>query len=302
MFVEHRFTSVFDGTWQCTMFILASWTKSGYVLQRVLRFLLPCILLVTGSSLLTASKLNIHYSNIWLFNVFGFANLNLFILWCFVKRIGNDRIQRYSVVVNFVGIFMFAVMIKNMLACTIVVVTFWLPLAAHVAAILYIPSISEIRINDMNHSSQPNRLFFLGNAAVVTTNESNVLKECNITHILELTDGRSRNNPSKVPYNIILSQRMVSDVIGDKSPNDLFAIASQLIEFMKGCQKNNGTLLIHCSSGIALSTKFAIFYLVKEQYVPNVYNAYDLIRKSRPIVDVSLHDLKVLEKELRKTK
>lgn len=269
----------------------------------MLRLWLPFILFITGSSCLTATKFNVSISN-WILDIIGFTNLILFVL-CFIENIGIERVKLYSVFVNFVGIFISAVFIQNILACTIVVLTFWLPLASYAAVILYIPLVSEVRIEDnvnKNNSQKQKLLFFLGNAATVTANESKLLTECKITHILELTDGKSRNNPTKVPYSIILNQRMVSDVIGDKSSNDLFAIASQSIDYIRGCQEKNGTLLIHCSIGISLSTKFAIYYLVKEQHVATVSDAYNLIRKSRPIADVSVHDLKELEKELTKTK
>lgn len=289
--------------------IITSWTKSGFLYQTILRYWIPLILFCTSLVLfMSAASSKVrndpNITNTILFVIYGCIHLVLLAL-CYVERIGGmERIKLVSDEINFIGMFISAVVMKDLTICSILVLTYWLPLATYGAINLYIPSISEIRVNDPiddNNRNASKLLFYLSNA--IATHESKVLTECRITHILELTDGKSRNNLSKLPSHIILSQRMVSDTIGDNSANDLFTIANQSIEFIRGCQdKKDGVLLIHCNDGISLSTKFALYYLVKEKYVSTVYEAYRLIQKSRPVVSVSLNDLKELEQGLTKTK
>lgn len=177
------------------------------------------------------------------------------------------------------------------------------------AVLLYVPSITKIEIPISTAVNQQPTIppttvsFYLGNAAAVTANSSQVIKQYSITHVLELTDGtKKHNHRHKVPSNIILSQRLVSENIGDKTALDLLTVADQSIEFIQGCQQNSGTLLIHCSTGVSLSPAFVICYMIKECGVKSVVDAYDMIRKVRPLVDISSDQLIALEHGLVKMK
>jgi protein-tyrosine phosphatase len=162
-------------------------------------------------------------------------------------------------------------------------ILFWFPLIGYIVNSIVSPSISEILHNQL----------YLGNAAAAATPK--LLVDLSITHVLELCDDRKRNDPAKVKAELL--QLECSDELG--SDLTLMKIAPKAVVFIDDViskQGSNNKLLIHCTAGVSRSPALVVHWLVSRAKAKSVPDAVRMVRKARPVVDISIDHLDPLTK------
>lgn len=131
---------------------------------------------------------------------------------------------------------------------------------------LLVPSINEI-VEDK---------VYLSNAAAATSSDWT----SGITHILDLT-GEQKH----LQQNVTVHHLYISDLLG--STQGLEASVDEAIDFMEeALHSSTNAVLVHCAAGQSRSAAVVVAYLMQIEGMTRI-DAYDLVRKKRPVVDMS---------------
>ena len=115
---------------------------------------------------------------------------------------------------------------------------------------------------------------YLGNDIVAQ--DIDLLKENNITHILNLTT----NIPNRFEH--IVYKKIIMLDIASQNIRQYFEESFEFIEESLKDPKNS--VLVHCNAGISRSTSFVIAYLLQKGIFRKYNDALHFVRKRRPIV------------------
>jgi len=129
---------------------------------------------------------------------------------------------------------------------------------------------------------------YLGNIDDAFNEEE--LKAKGITHILSVTQGKSR--VSFVKHEQI--------VMNDRGDTDLERVLAKAIPFIEEGQEDGNTILVHCKAGQNRSATVVIAYLMK-RHGKNLYEAHKEVKTKRPLVQINrgyAQKLLELEKEI----
>jgi len=129
---------------------------------------------------------------------------------------------------------------------------------------------------------------YLGNIDDALNEEE--LKAKGITHILSVTQGKSR--VSFVKHEQI--------VMNDRGDTDLERVLEKAIPFIEEGQEDGNTILVHCKVGQNRSATVLIAYLMK-RHGKNLYEAHKEVKTKRPLVQINrgyAQKLLELEKEI----
>lgn len=108
----------------------------------------------------------------------------------------------------------------------------------------------------------------------------------NITHIVNASQ-LSNRYPEKIIYHTI-------DIDDDKDAN-IDKYFTECSRFIHNIILTNGKVLVHCFAGKSRSPTIVIAYLVMKKLM-SLTNAYNLVKKCRPQIDINSGFLKQLEK------
>jgi len=168
-----------------------------------------------------------------------------------------------------------------------VLLMFWLPACICLRILIKVPSISEI---------VPGKLY-LGNRRAPTCRDPPILLERGITHVLELTDGGSTKvDRSRVPVEHHL-QLLATDSLGSRDSLDRALLTEGTRFINQAMEDDKSAILVHCAAGCSRSPAMILYYLVTERKLP-MDEAYTLIRRYRPVVDISIDHTMALRRIL----
>lgn len=104
----------------------------------------------------------------------------------------------------------------------------------------------------------------------------NILKENNITHILNVTTNVENKFESELVYKNIK--------IYDLPSTDLKSHFSDSFEFIDNAIKNsvNNNVLVHCNVGVSRSASLVIAFLLQKRIFINYKSAYNYVKERRP--------------------
>lgn len=104
-----------------------------------------------------------------------------------------------------------------------------------------------------------------------------ILSEYKITHVLNLTV----NVPNKFEPDISYLKIHILDT----EKQDIQKYFESAYEFIDNALKNsNNSVLVHCNAGISRSASFVIAYLIKKGIFKSYKEAYEHVKKCRPII------------------
>nr|CCA23229.1 conserved unknown protein putative [Albugo laibachii Nc14] len=110
-----------------------------------------------------------------------------------------------------------------------------------------------------------------------------MLKQLNITHILNVTPSRDTDPISGVP-NFFEKKKLFiyrRCAIFDSKSEDLVPIIESSVEFIENA-KHYGRILVHCNKGISRSVSLVVAYVIKYHGL-SYDEALSLVKKKRPI-------------------
>lgn len=132
---------------------------------------------------------------------------------------------------------------------------------------------------------------------VIARNKT-VLDKHNITHILNLTT----NIPNKFEPDITYLKLIIFDF----ETQNISQYFSESFEFIENALKEErNCVLVHCNAGISRSSSFVIAYLLQKRIFKKYKDAYNHVKKARPVIEPNRgfeKQLINLEKRIRKTK
>ncbi|RNA19378.1 dual specificity phosphatase 19-like [Brachionus plicatilis] len=116
---------------------------------------------------------------------------------------------------------------------------------------------------------------YLGDDFVARKRE--ILSEYKITHVLNLTINIPNKFEPEISYlkiNILDSERQ-----------DIQKYFDDTFEFIDNALKNKkNSVLVHCNAGISRSASFVIAYLIKKGVFKSYQEAFEHVKKCRPII------------------
>lgn len=268
-------------------------------MQKVLYWSTYVSYLVTGCYLTGTSFI----FNIYILpGVIGIIMMTAFLLYL-CGNIGNHRMKIYTLILQSVyfdvaiGILIYtgivtgestAVwdMVKKLRLIELIGI-YWIPSLGYLFVSTCLPSISEI---------VPNKLY-LGNGAVARN--SHLLETYQITHVLEFTTGRFKNDPTKIHANVL--QLECTDLPDSTKPG-MDAVIPQAIEFIDMVMNNNEEpapeskkILVHCAAGVSRSPAMVSHWLVVSGRQPSLKRAISFVSKARPCVDINSDHIKSIQ-------
>ncbi len=112
-------------------------------------------------------------------------------------------------------------------------------------------------------------------------NDFNIVKENNITHILNMTSMKLMIHPGIVHYNIELYDTVDQDILNvlDES----FEFINNAIESNKRNGIKDFNILVHCQAGVSRSASIVIAYIMAHEN-KTYKDALEYVRKYRPII------------------
>jgi len=200
----------------------------------------------------------------------GLTNILLLVIHV-SQLLTNEKTRLYSKLLNFSVTLLLLALFNNggnsKRAILMQILAFWWPNWFYSQASRKVPSINEI---------VPGKLY-LGNSGAATSEK--LLSAHSITHILELYQGSQMNHVYKVPFHIRLLQMEY-----DSTNAGAFGFIDRTL-----CsdQKSRVRVLVHCQQGISISPAVVIEWLVQSKLYANWNDAYEHVKKARPIVDLS---------------
>lgn len=131
----------------------------------------------------------------------------------------------------------------------------------------------------------------------MTARNKAMLVKYNITHILNLTT----NIPNKFEPDITY----LKIVIFDFETQNIAQYFNESFEFIENALKQNESnrVLVHCNAGISRSASFVIAYLLQKRLFKCYKDAYNHLKKARPVIEPNRGFEKQLinfEKRMRK--
>ena len=243
-----------------------------------LLFVLPYIsIAATGFALVTASTL-------FIAKLLGF--LHLVLLIAYSVGLGNHRIKSAAAFLNSCYLIWSAAAVPLLgvsfsdLGVPLILHLFWLPRLVHLLAVVAIPSVSII---------VPGKLI-VGNGMAASS--ESILIDYGVTHILGIHGGDSKriDLSSFAFVEKVLQLKWTADEAG--------ATLREGVSFVKQAVLNrkDAVVLIYCPSAVCLSPSLAVHWLVSTGHVPCVKAGYELVRKARPVVDISFEYMHALER------
>lgn len=133
---------------------------------------------------------------------------------------------------------------------------------------------------------------------IIARNKSMLVKY-KITHILNLTT----NIPNKFEPDITY----LKIIIFDFETQNISQYFSESFEFIENALKQDeqNRVLVHCNAGISRSASFVIAYLLQKRVFKRYKDAYNHLKKARPVIEPNRGFEKQLinfEKRIRKNK
>ena len=120
-----------------------------------------------------------------------------------------------------------------------------------------------------------------------------ILSEHKITHILNLTVNVPNKFESEISY--------LKINILDTEKQDIQKYFDSTYDFIDNAlMNNNNSVLVHCNAGISRSASFVIAYLIKKGVYKSYKQAYNHVKKCRPIISPNQGFVKQL-KQLKST-
>lgn len=111
----------------------------------------------------------------------------------------------------------------------------------------------------------------------IAARNKDLLAKHKISHILNVTV----NIPNKYDTEIVYMKLTILDM----ENQNIRQYFDEAIEFIDNALKDkNNSVLVHCNAGISRSASFVIAYLIKKGICKSYKDAYEHVKKCRPII------------------
>ncbi|CAN6918333.1 unnamed protein product, partial [Brassica oleracea] len=132
---------------------------------------------------------------------------------------------------------------------------------------------------------------YLGSFAAASN--KNVLKSCNVTHILTVASSLRPAHPGDFVYKVV--------PVVDKEDTNLEIYFDECIDFIDEAKKQGGSVLVHCFVGKSRGVTVVVAYLMKKQGM-TLTQALQHVQSIRPVANPNtgfIRQLQDLEKSLQ---
>ncbi|CAN8258351.1 unnamed protein product [Cochlearia groenlandica] len=132
---------------------------------------------------------------------------------------------------------------------------------------------------------------YLGSVAAASN--KNVLKSCNVTHILTVASSLRPAHPHDFVYKVV---RVV-----DKEDTNLEIYFDECVDFIDEAKRQGGSVLVHCFIGKSRSVTIVVAYLMKKHGM-SLSQALQHVKSRRPVANPNagfIRQLQDLEKSIQ---
>lgn len=143
---------------------------------------------------------------------------------------------------------------------------------------------NEIPLLFTNNRDEPARIF-VGSLSAATSLEFH--QEFKLTHVLSILS----NLDVKFPEDVKVKHFLVN--CKDRPTENILQVLPSCMDFLKAAVEENGSILVHCASGVSRSVAVCVAYLMIEQQY-TFKDALNLIQSQRMLANPNLGFMKQL--------